>query len=710
MVRRAYRSSVLPFLFLFLLFFLPFVSALRAQELGAWENLTNLPGRSLRDFWPGDSVMGVRDVRGRLLLSRDGGSVWEPKGFLAEGLHFGSGGSVAALSDKREIFHSSDNGRTFVQVADGLIPQTGFAVLMGAGEYVYVVNYGDSDARYFLSQDGGETWEEVQGLSGQSWRFAVGPEGDLYILAAPQNKEVKRYSVRDNAWSSALTFPQVLVSISFGRDGRFYAVSATDSLYRSGIGDLNLEPFASAHQFPANFAVNSHGELYVPYPPGTGDQFARFSVDGREYEEIPTNLIYPDLPPRFVFDPDDNLWVIYGDYGAYHFDSSGSGYVWNPVVFPGYGNVDQLDVLPGGNWLVGANRRAYLSEDEGSTFAPINVPDEVVSIYDYLLPADSSVLFLSRPGETFRSENLGATWTVSSRRVGYFHRVENGTLFTVGSFTPQKSTDRGETWTNVNGIRLPLMYISSNGSRVYGVTSQTVHFSSDWGEMWDTAAIPNLHVPASTVTADGTLIGGTGLVDTGSATAPVYLTYRAGDGDRVLHPLPCDDPNTTYRFAHDPLGRPWLAMACGLFRSDDEGATWKKIADIPEGRNPTALVITESGTFILGTDEGLFKAQRISSAGFSAAESRTQVILRTLPNPVAERGVLRFVLAGASHVRIGLYDGSGREAGKIAEGNYEAGEHAISWDLPEGLAAGRYLLTIETEKGSAAQTVIVIPE
>lgn len=693
----------------FLLLLFRFSAPSCAQELGEWENLTQLPGQSLADFWPGDSVVGVRDVRGQLLLSRDGGDTWEPKGFQAQGLHIGSAGSLVALSDAGDLFYSSDNGRNFQQVADGLIPQTGYLTLLGEGNFVYVVDYGDQETRYFLSRDGGETWEEIDGLSEKNGRFAVGPDGAFYALKASQN-QVMRYNVGDNTWSVALTFHNLLTDIRFGRDGRLYAVTVRDSLYRSGVGDVELAPFAVDYRFATGFAVNSRGELYTPQPPGPGEFFSRFSADGGRKEDIPVNISFRD-EPRLVFGPHDDLWVVYGDYGAYHFDSSASEYIWTPVVFPGYGSVHQLDVSPGGKWVIQANRRAYLSEDQGNTLIPMNLPGEVISIYDNLLFVDSTTLLFTTPGTAFESTDFGATWGGAERQAMPFHRVENGTLFSLGTIFAQKSTDKGLTWTRINAIRGPLMFMGSYGSRVYGITPTTIHSSSDWGETWDTAWATNLLLPTSIVTAGGTLIGGPGIIDTNSLGVPVYITYHFDSASSVDRTLPCDAMKTSYRFARDPLGRPWLATTCGLFRSDDEGASWTKVADVPEGRQPTALLISEDEEFFLGTNEGLFRAEPTSSVNSrqSAGGERGVGVLAT-PNPVRGEGTIHFVLATSSHVRIGLYDGLGRQVQTIVAGEYGAGAHAIAWNVPEGFAAGSYVLSIVTENGSAAQKVIVVPE
>lgn len=76
------------------------------------------------------------------------------------------------------------------------------------------------------------------------------------------------------------------------------------------------------------------------------------------------------------------------------------------------------------------------------------------------------------------------------------------------------------------------------------------------------------------------------------------------------------------------------------------------------------------------------------------------------PNPVASRTLLRFMLPRAMNVRLAVFDVSGREISRVADGAFGAGEHRVEWSAPS-LPAGIYFARLVTPSGTFTRRVTV---
>ena len=76
------------------------------------------------------------------------------------------------------------------------------------------------------------------------------------------------------------------------------------------------------------------------------------------------------------------------------------------------------------------------------------------------------------------------------------------------------------------------------------------------------------------------------------------------------------------------------------------------------------------------------------------------------PNPVRGAARLPFRLAAGGAVRLAVYDALGREVAVLADGVRPAGLHEATWDA-QGLAAGVYVVRLETAGGAATRLVTV---
>src|SRR5690606_12877480 len=64
------------------------------------------------------------------------------------------------------------------------------------------------------------------------------------------------------------------------------------------------------------------------------------------------------------------------------------------------------------------------------------------------------------------------------------------------------------------------------------------------------------------------------------------------------------------------------------------------------------------------------------------------------PNPFASRTVIEYGLPEASHVKVEVFDASGRHVATLVDAEQGAGYHEVEWDT-RGQAAGVYLYRIQ---------------
>jgi len=180
----------------------------------------------------------------------------------------------------------------------------------------------------------------------------------------------------------------------------------------------------------------------------------------------------------------------------------------------------------------------------------------------------------------------------------------DGSVFMSTGGTPRISTDRGATWKDVTGLPSGISPIAdrSNPAKFYALDAaeHRMYLSTDGG-----ASFTNNNevtgLPASGGGGGGFGGGGRGggggtgrLVAVGGREGDLWVVgralYHSSDGGRSFQEIPNHPPITALSFGQAAPGRDYPAIyvangdqnggpAAGLYRSDDQGATWVRIND-----------------------------------------------------------------------------------------------------------------------------------
>ncbi|MBI5169785.1 MAG: T9SS type A sorting domain-containing protein [Candidatus Eisenbacteria bacterium] len=156
----------------------------------------------------------------------------------------------------------------------------------------------------------------------------------------------------------------------------------------------------------------------------------------------------------------------------------------------------------------------------------------------------------------------------------------------------------------------------------------------------------------------------------------------------------------------------WLADGWELTLSG--APAWRALASLgvtPAARREASAVFDVAGDRLLlfgGSsyatrlgDLWQLEFSRVLDADGGPAVARVSALRAPAPNPARGMTTLRWSLARAGHVRLGVYDLSGRLVRTLADGERAAGEHAIEWDGRDDSRAmreaGVYFVRLEAE-------------
>ena len=593
----------------------------RSTDAGAsWTHVVDgLPARLHRlVVAPGDDqVVHALTGSGVLVGTIDGGVTWAP----VAGLDGRRIRAVATAPDDPDavwvgsdegVLRSDDAGRTWrAETAAGDDPVTALAVGPGpAAARTLVV--GREEHGVLRSTDGGATFTALAaGLADPritDLALTSGPDGGTEVLALTWAGGVVHASATGDRWTSS-------------RQG----LSATDMAGREGVADFS--------------------SLAVAPPGGTGpsdwfvggfDGLFRSTDAGGRWQELVTteSTAISALAVSPAFGDDGTLFVATYLNGALR--STDRGETWEPVdeglAFAYdylrredyYTRLTTLAVSPAfaSDRTVIAGVRGYLfTSDDGGTTWDASTPPALYAPDDF--PPAYPLLAFSPAFAEDRTAFVGTDWgRVLRWEVGHdptqvadlgqevqalaVAGAADGGIGPIFAATPdglQRSPDRGETWTWIEGGAGGITSLAvspafaADGTVLVG-TGEGLRASVDGGDTWSTVAgtpfgddaVIEAIVLSPAFASDGLAlvsVRGLGLfrsTDGARTFAPVGEGLLADDAVLSSYYLPTSEPlafSPDFAQDHTVFGMD----ASRLFRSTDAGATWSEL-EVPRATHP----------------------------------------------------------------------------------------------------------------------------
>ncbi|WP_035847119.1 RICIN domain-containing protein [Kitasatospora azatica] len=495
---------------------------------------------------------------------------------------------------KNGLWRSTDHGLTWNQVSsfpvkDGASFGTGisFVTYGPSGSNTIYVGVADRSTNLYRSTDGGNSWQAVSGQpTGQVPQHGVvSGDGSLYLTYSngpgPNGVSagsVWKYNTSGGAWKNIspsqgsygfaglAVDPQKPSTVMVTTLDRWWP---QDELYRStdggatwkaqadksvrdasaapylgtGIGHwmtaLSIDPFDSGHvMYGTGNGIWASKDANATDSGGT----SHWTIGARGLEE--TALADAISPPGATA-----LITAMGDQGGFEYDSltkEPSGRMVNPTIYHG----SSLDYAQWNPQLVvragrGGEQDGAISTDGGHTwngFKSEPVPS-----------ADSGHIAIAADGSSI-------VWTEAGQ-------------------VPYRSTDRGASWSRVNGLGNDAEVVAdrSTGNTFYSLSNGTLYASTDGGASFGARAgnLPTGKLSAVPgVPNDLWIASGKGLLHStdGGRSFTTLGSVESANGVGFGKAAPGASYQTLYLIGH-------VKGVAGVFRSTDQGASWVRIND-----------------------------------------------------------------------------------------------------------------------------------
>jgi photosystem II stability/assembly factor-like uncharacterized protein len=363
-------------------------------------------------------------------------------------------------------------------------------------------------------------------------------------------------------------------------------------------------------------------------------------------------------------DPFDSATVMAGTYFGGTYISHDRGHTWTPMVSPfNERSVFSIAYDPsrqGTVYVAAFQAGVYKSTDGGQTWAQIVFGITDLNVQQVAVdPFDSNILLATTYTGVFKSYTGGDTWTLSNGAVPFLPAISVifdpvregiayvGTLDTVGCY---RSVDKGFTWEPFNtgmigNDVLRLHFDAQTGTKLFACSSAAVAYRLDSATTTTWRLISN-GLPAG---PNSDLLAHP-FDNTRLYMATGLGVYRSDDDGATWTPSykdPVWDENRTYRLLGDPVTGEILAASLrgpGLVRGDQYGTTWTQSMDGMQnlfvGSVATAPIDGQSYVFA-GSDRGVAFAppgDPHSAQGWhwTVLDNFLQTIFSIAPHPTQE--------------------------------------------------------------------------
>ena len=356
---------------------------------------------------------------------------------------------------------------------------------------------------------------------------------------------------------------------------------------------------------------------------GTGNGVFRSADFGASWmassNGIPANLSIYTLASGPNGAGGTNLYA--GGYLGAAYRSSNNGASWTAIqsgLPAGQANVNALTTTAAGTVLAGTMNGIYRSTNFGASWT------RVFTLYGFSFARHGSTLYAGTSNGVYRSINDGATWTPINNGLGFawiqsMAAIPDGsgvTLF-AGAGGVLRSTDNGATWTSANlGLTAQVVHAlatapnPAGGTDLYAGTNEGIFRSTNRGNSWTNVSFIYSRVQALEASPSGAILAGT--------EADIFRSTNAGatwtdtNGSAVASALD---------FATNLHGTQGVSLFAGgsptgVAKSTDDGATWfhssnglgdfdvNSVAAVPNGSGGTNLLAGTYSELYISTDDG----------------------------------------------------------------------------------------------------------
>ena len=510
-------------------------------------------------------------------------------------------GDIYAGTSANLILKSTNNGESWSSFHTDLTPcfysivVTSTGTLFAAGTYT---------GHIFKSINNGESWEVVREGNGITFSLAVNDQDHIYatsrgggVFCSTDNGDSW---VEMNNGLNNLNAEQIVIDLI----GHIFVGTRGGGIFRSidnganwvevnnGLEDLTI----------TCLSVNTTGHIFA------GTRYAgvfRSIDDGDSWQHISQGLTEELINNIYI----DNSGNIYAGTFDGIFQSADNGDNWTLMNCPGMDIVRVMSFLKTGGFMFAGTRNGiFKSADGGNNWIRNEDLTTKCTIWSMAKDYDGNVYAGTSVGNVFKSTDKGESWTNISVGInapeGIYTITANseGKLFAAlcGRGIIFRS-DNGLSWertTELEGLARSIIYDESSGYLFAGST-QNCYRSLDYGETWE-LILPGVGICCLFLDSNGSLFAGDfgGTIYRSSNNGDDWSSFATGGAAKIKS------------ITENSSGDLFIAQpGSGVFKSNDNGENWVEINNGLENVNTYSVVINGSNelfTCVIGV--GVYKS------------------------------------------------------------------------------------------------------
>lgn len=441
---------------------------------------------------------------GAILVSKDNGDTWTNQGNeVANLLSIATIGNntFTAVGQNGKVLVSTDGGTTWTSK---IIPNVGSASLVsvvGNGTTFMAGGSISSNGAVIISNDSGNTWVKES-------TYSFNPVSKISYsnnswLAVGNNGSIVKSSNNGTSWTNITNpeFSTVTFMDSLFNNDIIINIGQDSSIVTSTNGGTSWEN-KTQNQYASNIsAITNNKNTFV--------MVGRKNTISNDYGSTwgPISI----STQMYSITHNESTFIAVGYRGAY-MKSNDNGVTWESGSTSTGQNLRSITNNKEHFVAVGQNSALTISSDNGVTWIAKSAPESIATTF--LTVRNNESTFIAVGGSIRKiiiSNDNGATWHSHefSESVNYVNYSNNTWLATCKKGLIAKSTDNGNTWTEINTGFNDDLTLSANSKNVWILPINTadglvgnILISHDNGDTWAKSDLPTTN-NIQTIQANG---------------------------------------------------------------------------------------------------------------------------------------------------------------------------------------------------------------
>lgn len=637
-----------------------------------------------------------------ILLSTDNGDFWSPTNFpsnLTPLILSSNSNTVFVGTDGDGIYKSTDAGQSWNY--SGLSGGTILSLMyVGNGTIYAGLAYNNG---LYCSTDNGISWNYFGLLGYYVYAIAISPNGTIF--AGVQDSVILRSTDNGTNWIRSVNPYYGMVD-----NGRALTVDNVGNIYLGTSGGV----WRSTDNGDSWTALGAN----MPYVNGIAitdssificgiEGIEKGNRDGKLWTTV-DSLVYGVQTNSILVTAKKS--IIAGSRWKGFTRSTNQGVSWEKIN----NNFRHSDISSltsyGKNIFAGITwDGVYSSSDNGNSWQQIwnstNIPLAIL--------ADDSVLIVASTNGNyglFRSSDFGNTWIQTNLFSGVFSclaKSSDGIYYAGGGngidYGVCSSTDKGITWKyQLKDYSITTLAITPLGDIFAGTAINGVFRSTDKGQTWTNVGFENGSPRSIVSNPSGDVYAGfyDGYICRMKAGSSTWDTVGGYFKSAVSNLLFLNDSSIVAGTDNN-----------GVYLSKDKGTSWNDInTGLPNSGN-TNLIMTKDGSVFLSIYQGGLYQSYDSTLTFIkefSLDIPTKIVLQNnYPNPFNPVTIIKYQIPTNSFVSITVYDILGKEITKLVNERQKAGEYSVIFD-GKRYSSGIYFYRLQTNNFSETKKMLLI--